>query len=430
LPAQYNLLLIKSLPIDLRNYNVIFNDAFRIPDLDNLSNAVLKNLLESLPGMLYRCKYDRDWTMLFASNGCFDLTGYLPEQFLNNSINFNDIIYEPDRERVWSSVSKSLADKSNLNNEYKSNLNNEYRIRSRDGEIKWIKEIANGVYDESGNLIYIEGYVTDITKAKTQQEIKEAKDFYESVINNINIDIAVFDMDNRYCLISKSAVKDDQLREWLIGKTDFDYCLRRNKDITLAEERTARHKIVNETNKALEWIEETKDADGTSKYFVRIIKPFKDHQGNPYKVGYGLNVTLLKNIENELIQREQLLNFSHSLAKIGYWIVDFETERVEWSKGIYEILELEANDKPSLKLFYSMIHPDDLELLKTTNQRSQRFNEPFLVEYRIILKNGNKKREYQIHKRTISGQNLQQLSICCSSGHYRSKTIGTGFGIE
>ena len=35
--------------------------------------------LSSLPGMAYRCKYDCNWTMQFASAGCFELTGYTPE---------------------------------------------------------------------------------------------------------------------------------------------------------------------------------------------------------------------------------------------------------------------------------------------------------------------------------------------------------------
>lgn len=32
--------------------------------------------LSHLPGLAYRCNYDRDWTMQYVSEGCFSLTGY------------------------------------------------------------------------------------------------------------------------------------------------------------------------------------------------------------------------------------------------------------------------------------------------------------------------------------------------------------------
>lgn len=58
-------------------------------------------LLDNTPGMIYRCKYDRDWTMLFVSQGCFELTGYQPESLINNAVkSYNDLIAPEYREIV------------------------------------------------------------------------------------------------------------------------------------------------------------------------------------------------------------------------------------------------------------------------------------------------------------------------------------------
>ena len=59
-------------------------------------------LLSHLPGMAYRCQYDREWSMDFISEGCYELTGYRPERLLNNKeLSFNDIIAPEYQEVLW-----------------------------------------------------------------------------------------------------------------------------------------------------------------------------------------------------------------------------------------------------------------------------------------------------------------------------------------
>ena len=57
------------------------------------SENQLATLISNLPGFVYRCANDRDWTMLFMSDGCRDITGYAPEDFLQNKrLAFNDLV--------------------------------------------------------------------------------------------------------------------------------------------------------------------------------------------------------------------------------------------------------------------------------------------------------------------------------------------------
>ena len=116
-------------------------------------------LLSHLPGMAYRCKYNREWTMEFVSEGCYALTGYRPESLLNNKdVSFNDLIAPEYREILWQQWQKKLP--SNLI------FRDEYEIITANGGRKWVLEIGQGIYDDAGNVEALEGIIIDITKEK------------------------------------------------------------------------------------------------------------------------------------------------------------------------------------------------------------------------------------------------------------------------
>ncbi|MDD4717751.1 MAG: response regulator, partial [Eubacteriales bacterium] len=67
-------------------------------------------LLSHLPGMEYRCKLDRNWSMEFVSAGCLGLTGYGPEALIGNrDLAFNDIIAPEYRDVLWDYWQKALS---------------------------------------------------------------------------------------------------------------------------------------------------------------------------------------------------------------------------------------------------------------------------------------------------------------------------------
>lgn len=120
-------------------------------------------LLNNLPGMLYRCRNDKEWTMLFVSDGCELLTGYTKEELLlNQDISYIDLIHDADKEMTYTNVDKALKDKTTFSFEY--------RIHPKHGAIKWVWEQGVGIFDDHGEIIWIEGFITDITVQKNEQK--------------------------------------------------------------------------------------------------------------------------------------------------------------------------------------------------------------------------------------------------------------------
>lgn len=119
-------------------------------------------LLSHLPGLAYRCRYDRDGTMLIVSEGCFPLTGYPPEAFIHSrDLPFNDIISLEGRQLLLSEWERSVP----AGLPYRC----EYEITAASGERKWVLEMGQGIYDERGAVQFLEGIILDITDRKRME---------------------------------------------------------------------------------------------------------------------------------------------------------------------------------------------------------------------------------------------------------------------
>jgi PAS domain S-box-containing protein len=128
-----------------------------IEDALRESERALSTLLGNLPGMAYRCGNDPQYTMLFVSRGCRDLTGYAPEELLHNAkVSYADLILPDDRDRIWTTVQVALA--------HRERFEFEYRIRTAAGSERWVWERGVGVFDTDGRLLGLEGFISDITE--------------------------------------------------------------------------------------------------------------------------------------------------------------------------------------------------------------------------------------------------------------------------
>ncbi len=127
------------------------------------SRRKLATLIENLPGMVYRCLNDSNWTMEFISSGALDLTGYSPDEIIDNRIiSYNGIIHEDDREMVWDYIQNGVR----KSQPYELR----YRIRTKEKNIKWVWEKGRGIFSSRGELIALEGFINDITDIVRKDE--------------------------------------------------------------------------------------------------------------------------------------------------------------------------------------------------------------------------------------------------------------------
>ena len=113
------------------------------------------SVLGRMNGFLYRCRADENYTMLEMTDGISRIFGYPMDEILGNRVRtFTSIMCEDDVPRMDEAVGKAL--------ETRANWTMEYRIRHNKGHYVWVTETGGGIWDDDGNLLYLEGSIINI----------------------------------------------------------------------------------------------------------------------------------------------------------------------------------------------------------------------------------------------------------------------------
>lgn len=151
------------------------------------SEQKFRLLAENIPGVIYLCKNDAFYSMIYLNDQVEEVTGYQANLFLENKITFASIVHPEDSRPGKEAIQKALSEKTRFKLEY--------RLRHKNGEWRWVEEVGVGVYHD-GHVQYIEGFIMDITLQKAAQEsIARIADENTHVFNNpVNLNaIAGFD---------------------------------------------------------------------------------------------------------------------------------------------------------------------------------------------------------------------------------------------
>lgn len=154
-------------------------------------------------------------------------------------------------------------------------------------------------FDTKGKPVRVVGTITDVTEEKNrEQKIVAQKEFYETILNELPADIAIFSMERKYKFVNKNAIKSPAVREWIIDKDDFDYCREKGVDIKQAEKRRDYFYKMMATGEGLRFVEGNPD---TGKHLLRIYYPIKNERNEiTLVIGYGIDISeQIRAIETE-----------------------------------------------------------------------------------------------------------------------------------
>ncbi len=141
-------------------------DRMRVEAELEQSRQYLASMIGNLSGAIYRCTADDQWTMQFISDEIETISGYPATDFIGNAVRtFASMVLRPDRAETEATVDAAVA--------AHEPFRLEYRIVNADGTIVWLQERGCGVYSDTGEVLYLDGFIFDNTEQKLTEEALE-----------------------------------------------------------------------------------------------------------------------------------------------------------------------------------------------------------------------------------------------------------------
>jgi PAS domain S-box-containing protein len=125
------------------------------------AEAKYRFLVEQIPAITYTASLDTPGKLLYVSPQVSQL-GYTPEEWTSQVGAMRSHVHPDDKERAAQALDRVRADGKPLRCEY--------RLLNRANEARWFLDEASLVRDESGEPLFLQGILVDITEDKQVEE--------------------------------------------------------------------------------------------------------------------------------------------------------------------------------------------------------------------------------------------------------------------
>jgi PAS domain S-box-containing protein len=146
-------------------------------------------IVDNIPGVVYRGRLDGGHIFTYISDDIFDITGYPVERFSEDGdLTISDIIHPDDQEKAYPAIERQLQDEQTYLLQY--------RIIDKKGQIRHISDRGRGVFDQGGNLLYVDGIMFDVTERLILEEaVRRRATQFEAVAQVGQSASAILDVD-------------------------------------------------------------------------------------------------------------------------------------------------------------------------------------------------------------------------------------------
>lgn len=133
-----------------------------------------RSLVSSIPGAVYRCSAAGRASLTFISSGIEAISGYPAANFMQKPVQaFPSIVHPQDAEYIDKTIDRAIKTKQPYIIEY--------RLIHCDGNVRWVVEKGQALFNADGEVLSLNGAIFDITERKAAED---ALRLSEAIANN------------------------------------------------------------------------------------------------------------------------------------------------------------------------------------------------------------------------------------------------------
>jgi PAS domain S-box-containing protein len=320
------------------------------------------------------------WTMTldgrftYASPSVTKLSGYTPEEVLE--IPFHRYVVESCVEPVMAELAEQLQKPAS---ERLQVFQRELQQYCKDGSIKDIEITAGWLLDDRGEPVGIQGSTRDITDRK---KADERIGILADLIDIAPLSITVHDPRGRFLYANQ---KTFDLHGY--SREEFFALDLHDLDVPASAKLIeARMREVMETGEAQFEVEHRRK-DGTSFPLEVFVKGAR-WGGQDVLLSVASDITKRRKAEEGLRSSEFFMKEAERIARLGGWKANPHSDYLEWTEGVYSIVEAPPDYRPLLSEGLKFFEPEYIPVIEKSLADCLATGQPFVLECQIVTMGG------------------------------------------
>lgn len=344
-----------------------------------LSEQRFSSILAAMVDTVWSLSPDGE-RVIYVSPSVMSVTGIQPEGLSETLAPFFSAAHPEDLGRVKTALASLV--------EFGQQVDIEFRYNHPSLGLRYLGARAHRVLDTAGNVIRLDGILTDVTRrAESEANLRTRELYLRAILDNFPFLIWLKDEESRFLAVNAvfaeacGAVSPDEVS----GLTDLDIW-----PAELAEQYRAddRQVIAGKVEKNVEEPCLIGDELGWIETFKKpVISPEGKVLGT---VGYARDITSRKLLERQLAENEERWELAIAGANDGIWDWNLETNSIYFSDRWKLMLGYQPEEIQNRYLEWeSRIHTEDLGRVKeAVRNHLENATKIYQVDYRIRCKNG------------------------------------------